>query len=194
MADHDGLIVRALAPDTWDAFAALVERHHGVWNGCWCTWFIAPQADRPRTYEGNRDLKRSCVEQGTNHAALVFDDDRAVGWCEYGPPTELPNMKHRKQYDAETTRLPDFRLTCFFVDRDYRRTGVAEIALRGALDLIAEAGGGVVEAYPHDIAGKEKSASFLYNGTRTMFEKAGFSYDRPKGQVNCVMVTTVAPA
>ena len=50
----------------------------------------------------------------------------------------------------------------------------------------------IVEAYPHDTGGAKKSASFLYNGTRTLFEQAGFSYQRSKGQGNCVMVTTVA--
>ena len=71
---------------------------------------------------------------------------------------------------------------------------MAGVALRGALDLIAAAGGGVVEAYPQDTAGKKTSASFLYNGTRQMFEDAGFRYDRPKGKNNCVMSTTVARA
>jgi hypothetical protein len=64
---------------------------------------------------------------------------------------------------------------------------VAEAALDGALDLIARAGGGVVEAYPQDTAGKKVSATFLYNGIRGMFEKAGFEYDRPKGKNHCVM-------
>jgi GNAT superfamily N-acetyltransferase len=192
MADHDGYPTRPLGTETWDAFAELVERHNGVWNGCWCTWFITMHAEKKNKTESNRDLKKRRVEEGTNHAALVFDGDRAIGWCEYGPPEELPNIYHRKQYDAELTRLPDYRLTCFFVDRDYRRTGVAAIALRGALDLIARAGGGVVEAYPHDTAGKKMTASFLYNGTRQMFEDAGFTYERPKGTKNCVMSTTVA--
>jgi hypothetical protein len=68
---------------------------------------------------------------------------------------------------------------------------VAERALRGALDLIAAAGGGVVEAYPHDIGDQKVTSSFLYNGTRRMFEKAGFTYDRAKGEKNCVMTITV---
>jgi hypothetical protein len=80
------------------------------------------------------------------------------------------------------------------VDRDYRRAGVAAVALRGALDLIAQAGGGVVEAFPYDIQGKKVSASFLYNGTRSLFEQAGFVYERPKGKNHCVMRTTVAPS
>ena len=38
------------------------------------------------------------------------------------------------------------------------------------------------------------SASFLYNGTRNLYERMGFTYDRPKGQGNCVMRTTVPAA
>jgi len=65
------------------------------------------------------------------------------------------------------------------------------VALRGTMELIVQAGGGVVEGHPHDTGGRKTSASFLYSGTRTLFEKAGFTYDRPKGKGNCIMVTTV---
>jgi len=90
-------------------------------------------------------------------------------------------------------RLPDYRLTCFFVDSRYRRQGISALALRGALDLIAREGGGVVEAYPQDTGGKKISASFLYSATRSLFEQTGFAYDRPLGKNHCVMHATVAP-
>jgi hypothetical protein len=67
------------------------------------------------------------------------------------------------------------------------------VAVRGALDLIAKAGGGVVEGYPHDPQGKKMRSQFLYSATRSLFEQVGFSYERPKGKGNCVMRTTVAP-
>jgi hypothetical protein len=41
---------------------------------------------------------------------------------------------------------------------------------------------------------RKKNSSFLYNATRTMYEREGFIYDRPKGQGNCVMVREVAPS
>jgi len=122
---------------------------------------VPPYAEKDRTPEGNRAVKKRRVDEGTNHAALVFDGDRAVAGCEDGTPEELPNIYHRKEYEAALSRLPNYRLTCFFVDKDYRRKGVAAVALRGAVDLIARVGGGVVEAYPHDTAGKKVSASFL---------------------------------
>jgi GNAT superfamily N-acetyltransferase len=188
------LTVRPLTAETWDAFADLAERHNGVWGGCWCTWFHTSSAEKTHTVEGNRTLKEQRVREGRAHAALVFDGDVAVGWCEYGTPEELPNINHRKEYEQGLVRLPDYRLTCFFIDKKYRRQGVSAIALRGALDLIAEAGGGVVESYPQDTGGKQITASFLYNGTRSLFEQAGFTYERPKGKNHCVMTRTVAPA
>jgi GNAT superfamily N-acetyltransferase len=188
------LTIRPLTPETWNAFADLAERHNGVWGGCWCTWFHTVYAEKGHTAEGNRALKDRLVAEGRAHAALVFDGEQAVAWCEYGTPDELPNINHRKEYEAGLGDPPDYRLTCFFVDKKYRRKGLSEAALQGALDLIAEAGGGRVEAYPQDTQGKKITASFLYNGTRSLFEQAGFAYDRPKGKNHCVMSTTVAPA
>ena len=105
----------------------------------------------------------------------------------------LPDIQHRKEYLATAERLPDYRITCILVERGLRGQGLAAIALRGAVELIAHAGGGLVEGYPHETGGvRKKNSSFLYNGTRAMYEREGFTYDRPKGQGNCVMVREVA--
>ncbi len=143
---------------------------------------------------GNRAVKQGLVSDGQAHAAVVFDDDRAIGWCQFGSPEELPRITHRKEYEAGLVEPADYRITCFFVDRDYRRKGVSAVALRGALDLIAQAGGGVVDGFPYDTQGDRANASFLYNGTRLLFQQAGFAYERPKGKNHCVMRATIAPA
>jgi len=61
------------------------------------------------------------------HAALVVDVGEAIAWCEYGTPEEMPTIHHRKRYEAECDALPDYRLTRIFVDRRYRRRGIAEL-------------------------------------------------------------------
>ena len=188
----DGYRVEALSPRTWEAYAGLAERHNGVWGGCWCTWFhLCP--DPPERKElGNREFKHQLVEQGRAHGAVVFDGDEAIAWAQYGSVAELPNIHHRKEWEQGVVDRPDFRITCLFVDRRYRRKGMAAIAVRGALALIAEAGGGLVESYPHDLPpDKKTSSSFLYNATRTMYEQLGFEYQRPKGKGNCVMTKTI---
>ena len=148
----------------------------------------------PRLHRTETGL-RGQVEAGQAHAALVLDGEEAIAWAEYGTVDELPNIHHRKQYLAEADITPDYRITCVFVDKRHRRQGVTELAITGALDLITQAGGGRVESYPHDLTHQTKkmSASFLYNGTRGLYERLGFTYDRPTGLKNCVMVNTVEP-
>ena len=196
MTDAATYEISPLTPETWDAFADLNQRAGGMFARCWCVAFHAEREDHEPGPEGNRAFKRTMVEEGIAHAALVMDGDQAVAWAEYGTPEELPDIHHRKEYDATNERHVDYRVTCIKVDKTRRRQGLAEVALRGAVDLIAQAGGGVVEGYPHDLTNvtKKTSSSFLYNGTRSMYERVGFTYDRPKGLKNCVMVRTVEPA
>ncbi len=190
-----GYRIEPLNAQTWPAFADLAERHNGVFGGCWCTWFHRYPDPPDRREIGNRAFKERRVREGRAHAALVFDGDEAIAWAEYGTVEELPNIHHRKQWEQGVERMPDYRITCLFVDRRYRRKGLAEIAVRGALELIGAAGGGHVESYPHDLPPDKKiSSSFLYNATRTMYERLGFAYERPKGQGNCVMSLTVPAA
>jgi GNAT superfamily N-acetyltransferase len=184
------LTVTALTPQTWDAYARMMERHNGVFGGCWCTYFHTMAGEKTYDAADNRALKQRLVEEGRAHAALVMEGDEAVAWAQFGPPEELPNIYHRKEYDEAGDPAPDFRITCMFVDKKHRRHGVTEAALRGALDLIREAGGGVVEGYPHDTSDGRK-VSVLYDGTRALYERVGFTYVRPKGLRNCVMRTEV---
>jgi len=186
------LRIEPLSPTTWDAFAALVERNGGLFGGCWCTWFHMLQSDRKQLPESNRDLKQRLVAQGKAHAALVMRGDEAIAWAEYGPPEELPNIHHRKQYLDEQDVVPDYRVTCIVTDKRLRHQGLAERALRGAVEIIARQGGGIVEGYPHIVEPGEKTkAQFLYNGTRRMYERVGFEFIRPKGMKNTVMRRTV---
>ncbi len=184
----DGYRIEPLTPDTWQAFADLVQRGKGLFVGCWCTNFHCHPDPPERKQLGNQAFKQRLVDEGRTHAALVFDGDEAIAWAQFGTVEELANIHHRKEWERTVTQVPDYRITCVFVESRHRREGLAEIAVRGALALIAEQGGGRVESYPHDLPpDKKMSSSFLYNATRTMYARLGFTYDRPKGAGNCVM-------
>ncbi len=177
----------------------LVQRHNAIFGGCRCTWFHRYPDPPEREELGNREFKRKLVEAGKSRAALVFHGEEVVAWAQFGTVAELPNIYHRKQWEQETDTPPDYRITCVFVDKRYRKKGLASVAVRGAMSLIAELGGGLIEAYPHDLAekksaGKKVSSSFLYSATRSVFEQEGFMYVRPKGQGNCVMHKRVEAA
>ena len=101
----------------------------------------------------NRERKLDRVRAGTAHAALVFDGDDCLGWCQFGAPCELPRIKSRAAYEKGVTTSPDWRIACNFVGKGHRRRGVATAALAGAIELIAGLGGGTVEGYPEDETG-----------------------------------------
>jgi GNAT superfamily N-acetyltransferase len=189
-----GLRVRPLEETTWPDFARLVERHNGVWGGCWCMGFHAEGVGGTKTAAQNRSEKERRVREGRAHAALVYDGSTCVGWCQFGPTDELPRIKHRRAYLQGLSAFPQWRITCFFVDGKYRRRGVASTALEGALHEIARLGGGTVESYPEETQGRSVSGSFLHNGTVSMFESHGFERTRRLGKHRWVVAKVVPGA
>jgi GNAT superfamily N-acetyltransferase len=183
--------VRALDQSTWPAFAALVERNNGVFGGCWCMGFHAEGVGKDTTAAQNCERKHERVRAGTAHAALVFDGDDCLGWCQFGTPDELPRIKSRATYEKGRTASPDWRIACCYVGKGHRRQGVATAALAGAVDLIADLGGGTVEGYPEDAG--SVPAGFLFNGALSTYEKLGFVRDRKIGKHRWVVTRAVAP-
>jgi GNAT superfamily N-acetyltransferase len=186
-----GFRVKSLDETTWPDFAQLVERHNGVWGGCWCMAFHPEGVGRDRTAAQNRSEKECRVREGRAHAALVYDGATCVGWCQFGPPEELPRIKSRRAYLEGLGVLPDWRITCFFVDKAHRGRSIASAALEGALREIARLGGGTVESYPEAVEGRSVAGAFLHNGTAAMFEQQGFERTRRLGKNRWVVTKVV---
>ena len=171
---------RPLDASTWDAFAELVERNNGVFGGCWCIGWHPECGQRGISH---RAVKEDRVRTDRAHAALVLDEDGvAQGWCQFGSPEELPNIKHGREYRKDAPPLPDWRIACFYVDTKHRGQGVARAGLDGALDQIARAGGGLVEAIPEVTDGRQAQGRFLFSATVELFEDYGFRRVRQVGK------------
>ncbi|WP_462418949.1 N-acetyltransferase family protein [Kytococcus sp. Marseille-QA3725] len=180
-----------LGPDTWELFAELVERNNGVYGGCWCIGYH-PECGQPVDH---RETKRSRVMSDAAHAALVLDGAGvAQGWAQYGSPEELAGIKHLRAYQKDAPPRPDWRLTCVFVDRRHRGQGVARRAVEGALDLIGQAGGGLVEAISEVTDGRQAQGRFLFSGTVELLEDLGFTRVRQVGKHAWIVSRTVDPA
>ena len=188
----DGYRIEPLSVSTWDAFAGLAERHNGSGAGvgaCTSTASpIRPSAGRWETASSNDSSSSGVL--------------RTLRWCST-VPRRSPGRSSVRSRSCRTsiTASSGNRVSCRF--RTFGSPACSSTVgtgapvwrrwrFRGALALIAAAGGGLVESYPHDLPpGKKTSSSFLYNATRTMYEQLGFGYQRPKGQGNCVMTMVV---
>jgi GNAT superfamily N-acetyltransferase len=185
-------VVKALEESTWPAYSDLIERHNGVWGGCWCMGFQKDAKPKYTSLAEKKEDKRSLICKGRAHAAVVFDGDVAIGWCQYGRSDEIaPRNKFRSTYFQGLEAEPEWRITCFFVDRKYRGKKVSSLALEGALRFIAEAGGGLVEAYPEDMMDRQVNGRFICLGTTAMFERRGFVRQRQVAKHHWVMTKAV---
>ena len=68
-----GFSVKPLDESTWPDFARLVERHNGVWGGCWCMAFHAEGVGRRKTVAQNRSEKECRYRRRTRRSAKIPD-------------------------------------------------------------------------------------------------------------------------
>ncbi len=145
------------------------------------------------TAEGNRVAKLAYTTAGTVHQILVYSVDECVGWCQYGTPTELPNINNKKTYERELLVVPTWRIGCIFTSNKHRGNGVARAAVTAALTAIARSGGGTVEAYPEQTAGRPpQRGAYLHTGPEALYEQLGFVRDRKIAKWRWVMRAEVA--
>ena len=177
------LTTRMLTPQTWDDFAELVEANNGVWGGCWCMGFHPK--DEVGHGEGNREAKLRLVTRGTVHQVLVYEGARCVGWCQFGSPPQLPNIKSRRVYEQGAEDAPDWRIGCIFTNAKDRGKGVA-----AALEEISRAGGGIVEAYPEQTELRpHQRGAYLHTGPEELYARHGFIRVRKIAKWRWVMRT-----
>ena len=116
---------------------------------------------------------RALCEREHPPGVVTYLDGVAVGWCNIGPRSEIPRLVHSKLI-LPTDDLPVWSIICVVVRGGHRRKGVVGHLLEGAVAYAAANGAPAVEAHPVDPPGR-MDTTMAFVGTRSMFEKAGFS-------------------
>ncbi len=180
---------KELSQTTWPDFEALFAKHNGVWGGCWCMFYHTKGEFLIKGHgPDNKKSKKALVEKRRTHGIVVYFGETPVGWVQYGPKPELPRLDASKTYQSLSLGNGGrklWRITCFFVDRNSRRRGVAGFGLNAALASIKKKGGGIVEAYPSTKAAK--GASLMWSGTVSMFEDMRFRMISQLGKSSVVV-------
>jgi GNAT superfamily N-acetyltransferase len=167
------LEVLPVTPDRWDDVADLAGER-GFTSGCWCMWWrVTSKEFEERHGAGLRQDFRELVAAGPEPGLLAYVDGRPVGWVAVAPRDEYPRLERSPKLRRLDDR-PVWSITCFTIDRQHRRQGVAAALLDAAVDFARQRGADVVEAYPIDTGGGKRSSADLYTGTLAMFERAGF--------------------
>jgi len=169
-----GIVCRELGPELWPQLEALFGKN-GACGGCWCWWWRLAGVERWDDVKGEVAHERQCqaVQSGGVHGVLAFDGETPVGWCSFEPRASLPRLERSPKFRGTSAEGVWF-VGCFFIQRGWRRRGLAEVLLERALEVMEREGARVVEAVPTETHGRPQADAFLFTGTQGMFERHGF--------------------
>ena len=143
-------------------------------NVCWClSHRLDSRTNRELVGPARREYVRELTGRPIAPGVLAYDGGEVVGWAAVAPRADLPFERSRKIPHVDD--LPVWSLWCIRVRPGHRGKGVAHALLEGAVEYARSQGAPVVEGYPVDNAGAKVDLTMAYVGTRSMFERAGFT-------------------
>jgi GNAT superfamily N-acetyltransferase len=163
-----------LTPDRWGDLETLFGQR-GACGGCWCMTWRRPRAEFDRGKgEGNKQAFRAIVAAGPVPGILAYNAGAPIGWCSVAPRETFPTLERSRalrRIDGE----PVWSVTCLFVARGRRRSGVGVALLRAAVAHAGARGARVVEGYPMVQRKGALPDPFVWTGPLSAFLAAGFA-------------------
>ena len=159
---------RNLWPDLEELFGP-----NGACGGCWCMfWKLRGKAfDEARGIE-TRQMHKSIIDAGTSTGLLAYLHGDVVGLVAVEPRRAYPKLAFSRALKPVDDQ-PVWSVTCFFVAKKHRRSGITVELLKAAVEHVKKQGGKIVEGYPVETK-KDMPAPFVYTGTASAFKRAGF--------------------
>ncbi len=184
-ASSSKLEFHPLTPGRWRDFETLFGER-GACGGCWCMWQrLARSQFNKQKGEKNKKAMRAIVEAGEIPGILAYADGKPIAWCSVGP-REWFSALERSRILKPVDEQPVWSIVCFFVAKEYRRTGVSVKLLKAAIDFVRERGGRIVEGYPVEPR-KDQPDAFVWTGLASAFIKAGFREVERRSETRPIM-------
>ncbi len=162
-----------LTKDRWPDFEKLFGER-GACGGCWCMlWRLKRSEFERQKGEGNRRAMKAIVDSGQVPGILGYIDQTPVAWCSIAPRkvySYLDRSRILKKVDDEQV----WSISCFFVHKNHRGTGVSTCMAAAAVEYAQQRGGNLVEAYPVEPKQGRTAPAFAWTGLASAFRKAGY--------------------
>jgi GNAT superfamily N-acetyltransferase len=142
---------------------------------CWClSWRLSSTENRSLAGSARADKVRQLCAREMAPGVLGYVDGDVAGWVGVAPRAELhPFANSRKIPHIDD--LPVWSVWCIRVRPGYRRHGLTRALIEGAVGYARDSGAPAVESYPTDNGGSTVDTTMAFVGTRSMFERAGFT-------------------
>jgi GNAT superfamily N-acetyltransferase len=123
--------------------------------------------------ENNRLALKAIVKSEEPVGILAYAEGRPIGWCAVAPREDYRRLETSRILKPVDDR-PVWAITCLFVARPRRRSGVTIELLKAAVEHVRKRGGELVEGYPVEPRTGSMPDAFAYTGLASAFRKAGF--------------------
>lgn len=141
---------------------------------CWCLSHRLDSAtNRSLLGPARGAYVRDLCSREVSPGVLAYEDDTVVGWAAVAPRRELPFARSRKIPHVDAVDV--WSVWCIRIRPGHRGRGIADPLLCGAVEYAAARGAPAVEGYPVDNGDAKVDLTMAYVGTRSMFERAGFT-------------------
>ena len=168
------ITVRPATAARFDDVATMVGPRNPTSSVCWClSHRVDARLNRELVGPARADYVRSLCERDVAPGVLAYDEEEVVGWAAVAPRAELPFARSRKIPHVDD--LPVWSIWCIRVRPGHRGRGISHPLLQGAVDYARDHGAPAAEGYPVDNQGEKVDRTMAYVGTRTLFERAGFT-------------------
>jgi GNAT superfamily N-acetyltransferase len=162
-----------LTPERWNDFEILFGPR-GACAGCWCMfWKLTRKEFEAGKGEPNRLAQKAIVTAAKIPGLIAYVDEQPAGWIAVAPRSVYPGLG-RSRILAPLDEMPVWSVPCFFVDKKYRRQGVTVALLITAIEYVKAQGGNILEGYPVEVKTEKAPPVFIYTGTVSAFQEAGF--------------------
>ncbi len=163
-----------LTKKRWKDFEKLFGPR-GAYSGCWCMWWRLKRSEFEKQQgEGNRRAMKAIVESGKIPGILAYSGSEPVAWCSVAPRDDYASL-NRSRILKKLDDTSVWSIVCFFVAKEYRRQGVIQGLIEGAVDYVRRCGGRVIEAYPTVPRSDKVPPVSSFMGFPALFERAGFA-------------------
>jgi len=139
----------------------------------------------------NKGALCDLVDSGVVPGLLGYLDGSPAGWISLGPRADYLKLR-RSPVMKPVDDTPVWSVVCSYVARPYRGQGLQHALLAAAISFARDSGVRVLEAYPVDKAERSQD-DFMFFGSRSLYERAGFREVVRRSPTRVVMRRTLRP-
>jgi GNAT superfamily N-acetyltransferase len=165
--------VKPLTPPRFNDLASLFTQG-GDPKWCWCMFYRKRGLDWSNsTPKSNRAGLRALARRRLAPGLVAYREGQAVGWVSLARREDYERLESSKVL-ARVDDKPVWSVVCFVVSAKSRGQGIATRLLDAAIEYARRHGARTLEAYPVAASRGRVPAASAWNGSQSMFEKAGF--------------------